>query len=270
VLSVGGISSAWAVRSATAGDGSVFKRPSGDPQNQSGSGDSAQRSSQTGGTSDEPGAAQGKPKAGPQRLTPPQLRAVEELSQRDRHVRAHESAHQAAAGGLGGAASFTYEVGPDGKSYAIGGEVPIDMSPGRTPEETISRAVQIRAAALAPADPSAQDLSVAAEAAVMEAVAEQQLTQERLAALAEARAKSAPRARASEPVPELRLPGQKPAANETAAAGSRAEGAPDMTERAAATIAALQADRSSSSPSASQLQQMARLASMAYRGRSSF
>lgn len=81
----------------------------------------------------------------------PQLK---QLQQRDRIVRAHEQAHLAASGGLAmGGASFSYQLGSDGKQYAIGGEVRIDVSPGRTPEESLKKAQQIRSAALAPADP---------------------------------------------------------------------------------------------------------------------
>ncbi len=99
---------------------------------------------------------------------------VQRLQKSDSEVRAHEAAHQAAAGALGGGASFTYQSGPDGRPYAVGGEVPIRVAPGRTPEETIENARQVRAAALAPADPSAQDLAVAASAAQMEAAARAQ------------------------------------------------------------------------------------------------
>ncbi|HEX6736041.1 MAG TPA: putative metalloprotease CJM1_0395 family protein, partial [Azonexus sp.] len=53
-------------------------------------------------------------------------------------------------------------------------DVSIDTSPGRTPEETIAKARQIRAAALAPADPSTQDRRVAAAASQMEMQALQQ------------------------------------------------------------------------------------------------
>lgn len=101
-------------------------------------------------------------------------REVQRLQQSDSEVRAHEAAHQAAAGALGGGASFTYQSGPDGKQYAVGGEVPIRVTPGRTPEETIENARQVRAAALAPANPSAQDLAVATSAAQMEAAARAQ------------------------------------------------------------------------------------------------
>ncbi len=101
-------------------------------------------------------------------LSEEDLRIVAELQKRDREVRAHEMAHVAAGGGLvQGGASYTWETGPDGRRYAVGGEVQIDVSPGRTPEETLSKAQQITAAALAPADPSTQDRQIAAQANAM-------------------------------------------------------------------------------------------------------
>lgn len=112
-------------------------------------------------------------------LTPEQKAAVSELAARDTAVRAHEAAHQAAAGGLGGAASFTYATGPDGRRYAVGGEVPVSLRSGHTPQETIANAQAVRSAALAPADPSAQDLAVAAQATQMEAEARQEAAQTR-------------------------------------------------------------------------------------------
>lgn len=97
---------------------------------------------------------------------------VRELRARDAEVRAHENAHKAAAGGLArGGPNYEYETGPDGKRYAVGGDVQIDMSPGRTPEETIAKAQRIRSAGLAPAEPSGQDRAVVAQAAQMEAAA---------------------------------------------------------------------------------------------------
>ncbi len=105
------------------------------------------------------------------KLTPDQQRQVLELRQRDAHVRQHEAAHQGAGGSLTGAASFSYQLGPDGRSYAVGGEVSVRLQAGRTPEETIANARQARRAALAPSDPSAQDLAVAAQASQMEQAA---------------------------------------------------------------------------------------------------
>lgn len=107
-----------------------------------------------------------------QKLTEAQQQQVAELAATDRRVRQHEQAHLAAAGGLASSgATFSYRQGPDGKRYAVGGDVSINTSSGRTPQETIERARRIRAAALAPADPSPQDRRVAAEASRMEAEA---------------------------------------------------------------------------------------------------
>lgn len=101
-------------------------------------------------------------------LTLQQVQQLRELQSIDRNVKAHEAAHQAAGGGLAGAASFSYTRGPDNQMYAVAGEVPIRMQEGRTPEETIANARQVAAAAMAPADPSPQDYKVAANAAKME------------------------------------------------------------------------------------------------------
>ncbi|EAI9159667.1 hypothetical protein CXJ96_05295 [Campylobacter coli] len=101
-------------------------------------------------------------------LTIQQVQQVRELQSIDRNVKAHEAAHQAAGGGLAGAASFSYTRGPDNQMYATAGEVPIRMQKGRTPEETIANARQVAAAAMAPADPSPQDYKVAANALKME------------------------------------------------------------------------------------------------------
>lgn len=110
---------------------------------------------------------------------------VQSLQARDREVRAHEAAHLAAAAGLAlGGASFTYARGPDGRSYATGGEVSIDVSPvPDNPEATIAKARQIHRAALAPAQPSGQDHAVAASAVQMEAEARTEM--QRLAAYGE-------------------------------------------------------------------------------------
>jgi hypothetical protein len=99
------------------------------------------------------------------------------LKSRDQEVRRHEQAHLSAAGGLAsGGANFSYQTGPDGKRYAVGGEVNIDTSPvPGDPHATLRKAQQIRRAALAPADPSPQDRAVAASASAMEISARQDL-----------------------------------------------------------------------------------------------
>lgn len=109
-------------------------------------------------------------------LSAEQQRQIQELREIDRKVRAHEQAHIAVGRDLvRGGATYTYQVGPDDKRYAVSGEVSIDGSPGRTPEETIPKAQHIRETALAPADPSAQDRNVASAASRMEAEAQLEL-----------------------------------------------------------------------------------------------
>lgn len=116
-----------------------------------------------------------------QDLTPEEQEQVEKLKQRDAEVRRHEQAHLAAAGQHArGGPSFTYQRGPDGRSYAIGGEVSIDTSPEEDPQATINKARAIRRAALAPAEPSSTDRAVAAQASKMMIEAQQQLRQERI------------------------------------------------------------------------------------------
>jgi len=105
-------------------------------------------------------------------LSGEQRKEVEALKQRDTEIRQHENAHVAAAGAYARGVSFEYQAGPDGQRYAVGGEVSIDTSPVHdNPDAAIAKARTIRAAANAPADPSAQDRQVAAAATRMEAAA---------------------------------------------------------------------------------------------------
>jgi len=107
---------------------------------------------------------------------PQTLKEIAKLQAIDTKVKAHESAHRAAGGGFAGAASYTTVKGPDGKEYAVAGEVPIKIVKGNTPEETIKNMRQIKAAALAPTDPSPQDLKVAQTADTIAAKASQELS----------------------------------------------------------------------------------------------
>lgn len=113
-----------------------------------------------------------------EKLSEDEKRLVQDLRSRDAEVRTHEAAHQAAGGGMTGAASYTYQQGPDGRMYAIGGEVSISIPSGSTPQESMRNAQQAIAAAIAPADPSGQDFAVASSAMVMLMKAQQQLLKE--------------------------------------------------------------------------------------------
>lgn len=94
-----------------------------------------------------------------------ETKEIRQLKQRDREVRSHELAHAAVGGAATGAPSYTFQTGPDGKKYAVGGEVSVDLSTieGK-PRATIAKMQKVHAAALAPAHPSIQDTRVAATA----------------------------------------------------------------------------------------------------------
>jgi hypothetical protein len=94
------------------------------------------------------------------------LKLIRSLSQRDREVQAHENAHSAVGGQYAGSANYTYQRGPDGVNYAVGGEVPIDVGVIQgNPQATLEKMQLVQRAALAPAEPSSQDRKVAAIAA---------------------------------------------------------------------------------------------------------
>lgn len=118
---------------------------------------------------------------GQKQLSQEEQRTVQELKRRDQEVRAHEQAHRAAAGGHArGGASYQYQPGPDGKRYAVGGEVSIDTAAvADDPQATIRKMQVVRKAALAPAQPSAQDRSVAASASQQMSQARQELARQR-------------------------------------------------------------------------------------------
>jgi hypothetical protein len=129
-----------------------------------------------------PRGADGEP------LTREEAAQLRELQARDREVRQHEQAHQTVGGRYAGSASYSYQRGPDGRAYAVGGEVPIDVStiPG-DPQATIRKMRIVRAAAMAPAEPSAADQQIAARANRTIVQAQAELLRQREAERAEAR-----------------------------------------------------------------------------------
>ncbi|MEL0656019.1 putative metalloprotease CJM1_0395 family protein [Pseudoalteromonas issachenkonii] len=103
---------------------------------------------------------------------------IKELKTRDTEVRVHEQAHAAVGGRHAGSPSYGYERGPDGTNYAVSGEVQIDVSEvPNDPQATIDKMQTVRAAALAPAEPSGADRSIAADATQKLAAAQAELAQ---------------------------------------------------------------------------------------------
>lgn len=123
-------------------------------------------------------APAGKDATAPGQLSKEEKTQVDKLKKIDREVKAHEQAHKNTGGQFAGSASFTFVVGPDGKRYAVAGEVSIDVSAvDGDPKATISKMNIVAAAALAPAKPSGQDRRVAAQAAAIRAEAQAELAQ---------------------------------------------------------------------------------------------
>ncbi|GEM_PF-1192459 len=100
-----------------------------------------------------------------QELTEEEQKVVDDLKATDQEIKAHEQAHATVGGPYAGQPQYEYTTGPDGKRYAIGGEVPIDVSPiANNPDATIRKMDIVIRAALAPAEPSSQDKQVAQSA----------------------------------------------------------------------------------------------------------
>lgn len=132
-------------------------------------------------------------------LSAEEEQVVEQLRARDQEVRNHEEAHARVGGPYAGSPSYEYTVGPDNKRYAVSGSVPIDTSPvPDDPEATIQKMEVVKAAALAPAQPSGQDIKVAgiAEQRKQQASAE-------LRALRQAEARGAVDATTGEPLARM-------------------------------------------------------------------
>jgi len=134
--------------------------------------DQSHRNGQTSSQDDDASSAENKKKAQQEE------KAVQDLKKRDAEVRTHEQAHKTAGGQYAGSPAFEMTKGPDGQSYATGGHVNIDVSAiPDDPQATLNKMMQIKSAALAPAEPSAQDLKVAAKADMVAAAARSELSQ---------------------------------------------------------------------------------------------
>ena len=95
----------------------------------------------------------------------------EDLIQKNyNHIYAHELAHKMAGGSFAGAIS----IEKNSEGIPVSGHVPIKMPvlDKLNPQKTIEHANTVIRAALAPADPSAQDYKVAAEASSIKSKAE--------------------------------------------------------------------------------------------------
>lgn len=106
---------------------------------------------------------------------------LQELRQRDREVRQHEEIHASIGGRFAGSPQYEFEMGPDGRAYAVAGQVNIDITPiPGDPQATLQKMQIVRRAALAPTQPSGADRQVAQEASRRENEARTELRQEQV------------------------------------------------------------------------------------------
>ena len=104
-----------------------------------------------------------------QGLTNEEKIELAKLQKRDQEVRQHENMHMnnPDVQSIGGA-KYTYTQGPDGKMYASGGKVTLTTGPTSDPKTAERKARALGDAALAPGEPSNQDLAAAHAAKKME------------------------------------------------------------------------------------------------------
>ena len=93
---------------------------------------------------------------------------VQHLAARDQYVRIHEMRHAATLGMYAGRIHYNYQVGPDGKAYAVGGYTEVNNTPAPTKEMALAQARTIRRAAMAAGEASGSDRAVAAQAGATE------------------------------------------------------------------------------------------------------
>jgi hypothetical protein len=102
-------------------------------------------------------------------LDPAEEAVVNQLRARDSAVRQEEKAHAAAAGQYGSAPQYTYQIGPDGNAYAIGGHVDVSVSLSGSADDRDRALATLQNAALTPNSPSGADMSAFRQASLQRA-----------------------------------------------------------------------------------------------------
>ncbi|NIY77453.1 hypothetical protein HED22_17510 [Thalassospira sp. HF15] len=121
--------------------------------------------------SEENGTNQGSTSA-KRDLDPAEEAVVNQLRARDSAVRQEEEAHAAAAGPYGSAPQYTYQIGPDGNAYAIGGHVDVSVSVSGSAEDRDRALATLQNAALAPNAPSGADMAAFRKASLQRATSD--------------------------------------------------------------------------------------------------
>ena len=89
-------------------------------------------------------------------------KVLEKFKQTDEKVRTHEQIH-ASIGHTTAPISYTYQQGPDGKMYAVGGQVRLDTSIPKEPKAAAFKLDMLQKAASGPIDSSGADNTISAQ-----------------------------------------------------------------------------------------------------------
>jgi hypothetical protein len=119
-------------------------------------------------------------RGGDEPLSDEEQRSVADLRRRDLEVRSHEQTHRSVGAQYAGSIHLDYQVGPDGKRYAVSGSTPIDVAAvPNDPAATLHKMEIVQRAATAPANPSGADRQVASAAAQQAQQARAEMAAER-------------------------------------------------------------------------------------------
>jgi hypothetical protein len=95
-------------------------------------------------------------------------RVLAKFKSADSHIRAHEQNH-ASHGTTTAPIQYNYQMGPDGKMYAVGGSVRLDTSIPDDPKAAQIKLDQIKRSANTNSDPSGADIGISSEVNIMKA-----------------------------------------------------------------------------------------------------
>ncbi len=101
-------------------------------------------------------------------LSDNEQKAVNELKSRDKEVRLHEAEHMRNPELISvGGPKFTYAIGPDGKAYAIGGNVTLTTGKPKSPEDAMQKAMALKNSSMGVGEPSSKDIGASISAGAM-------------------------------------------------------------------------------------------------------
>lgn len=92
-------------------------------------------------------------------------RVLDKFKSKDSEVKAHEQAH-ATNSSSNSTVKYNYQMGPDGRLYAVGGEIRLDTSIPKDPTRALSKLDELIRASSAPSELSQADMQISRSASL--------------------------------------------------------------------------------------------------------